>query len=256
MATRAPRAGTTRSSQIEIDGRHVPLVMRRHATARRLTLRVSETRQAITVTLPLRCPIEEAHGFVERNRAWLGARLGRISGLVPLAHGIELPLRGVPHAVSFYPGRSGLVAADAAARTIAVPGTVEHCPRRLKDWLVAEARRDLDRQVARHADTLGLRPRRIVVRDQSSRWGSCSSTGSLSFSWRLVLAPPFVLDYVAAHEVAHLAEMNHGPRFWALVARTDPDMRLARHWLKVSGASLHRYGREPGDAPAGGDEAD
>src|SRR5690606_2528149 len=103
---------------------------------------------------------------------------------------------------------------------------------------------DLDAAVLRHAGNLGLRPKRIAVRDQTSRWGSCSTTGLLSFSWRLILAPPLVLDYVAAHEVAHLAEMNHGPRFWALVKKSMPRMEEAKEWLRVYGMDLHRFGPE------------
>ena len=95
-----------------------------------------------------------------------------------------------------------------------------------------------------HARNLGVRARRITLRDQKSRWGSCSSAGQLSFSWRLVLAPPFVLDYVAAHEVAHLAEMNHGPRFWRLVAKTLPAFEEAKVWLRIHGMDLYRYGME------------
>ena len=112
--------------------------------------------------------------------------------------GIEIPARGMPR--------------------LKVAGRPEHAARRLRDWLVAEARADLDDRVAWHAGKLGVRARRITLRDQTSRWGSCSASGLLSFSWRLILAPAFVLDYVAAHEVAHLLEMNHGPRFWKLVA--------------------------------------
>ncbi|HXF55674.1 MAG TPA: M48 family metallopeptidase, partial [Hyphomicrobiaceae bacterium] len=93
-----------------------------------------------------------------------------------------------------------------------------------------------------HAANLKLKPKKIAVRDQSSRWGSCSTTGVLSFSWRLVLAPPYILDYVAAHEVAHLAEMNHGPRFWKLVERMVPRSGEAREWLRVYGMDLHCYG--------------
>src|SRR5690606_2143888 len=81
-------------------------------------------------------------------------------------------------------------------------------------------------------------------RDQSSRWGSCSSAGVLSYSWRLILAPPYVLDYLAAHEVAHLQEMNHSPRFWRLVEKLVPNMRRAKAWLDVHGTDLHRYGAE------------
>ncbi|HEY6670114.1 MAG TPA: M48 family metallopeptidase, partial [Methyloceanibacter sp.] len=101
---------------------------------------------------------------------------------------------------------------------------------------------DLKTRVAVHAKRLDLTPKRLYVRDQTTRWGSCSTSGALSFSWRLVLAPPFVLDYLAAHEVAHLGHMNHGPRFWALVERSMPRHEEARSWLKKHGASLHRYG--------------
>jgi predicted metal-dependent hydrolase len=112
----------------------------------------------------------------------------------------------------------------------------------LREWLCAEAMRDLDQRVACHAARLHLKPKRIAVRDQSSRWGSCSTTGVLSFSWRLILAPSQILDYVAAHEVAHLKEMNHGPRFWALVRESMPAMDEAKRWLQIYGMDLHRYG--------------
>jgi len=125
--------------------------------------------------------------------------------------------------------------------TLRVSGEPAHAPRRLADWLKAEARADLSERVAHHADVLGVAPKRISVRDQSTRWGSCSCTGSLSFSWRLIFAPGFVLDYVAAHEVAHLREMNHGPRFWRLVRDTMPEMNAARRWLREYGAELHRF---------------
>jgi predicted metal-dependent hydrolase len=123
-------------------------------------------------------------------------------------------------------------------------GLKEHAPRRLKDWLIAEAARDLVVRVAHHARTLGVRARRITMRDQKSRWGSCSSAGQLSFSWRLVLAPAFVLDYVAAHEVAHLVEMNHGPRFWRTVAKALPEYEEAKAWLHIHGLDLYRYNVE------------
>jgi len=110
--------------------------------------------------------------------------------------------------------------------------------------LKRQAHQDLRARVTVHAGRLDLTPARIFVRDQTTRWGSCSTTGALSFSWRLVLAPPFVLDYLAAHEVAHLAHMNHGPRFWAVVERIMPRHEEARAWLRKHGASLHRYGAE------------
>jgi predicted metal-dependent hydrolase len=125
-----------------------------------------------------------------------------------------------------------------------VAGEEEHAPRRLLDWLKRQAHLDLNTRVDLHARRLNLTPKRLFVRDQTTRWGSCSTSGALSFSWRLVLAPPFVLDYLAAHEVAHLGHMNHGPRFWSLVERTMPRHEEARNWLRKHGASLHRYGAE------------
>ncbi len=110
------------------------------------------------------------------------------------------------------------------------------------DFLKREAKSDLEAASRRAAEQLGVSIKRVSIRDQSSRWGSCSTTGVLSYSWRLILAPPFVLDYLAAHEVAHLIEMNHSRRFWRLVARICPHVTRAKTWLDVHGGNLHRYG--------------
>jgi predicted metal-dependent hydrolase len=125
---------------------------------------------------------------------------------------------------------------------LCVAGLVPHIGRRVGDFLRREAKRDLEAASRRYAAALGLGFRRVTVRDQSSRWGSCSTTGMLSFSWRLILAPCEVLDYLAAHEVAHLIEMNHSPKFWRLVQRICPYHQGAKAWLDVHGADLHRYG--------------
>lgn len=223
--------------------------VRRHPRARRLTLRVSRTRRAVIVTLPVQCDLGEAGTFLHRHIDWVRERLGNIPDPVPFIHGAMIPLRGEPHRVAFsgYGRRVAPVSRHAPTgpssfAEIVVAGDHEHAPRRLRDWLQEEARRDLDASVSVHARRLGLAPKRIVVRDQTSRWGSCSTNGVLSFSWRLVMAPPLILDYVAAHEVAHLAQMNHGPRFWALVKRTMPELEDAKRWLRVYGMDLHRYG--------------
>lgn len=229
-----------------LDDLGAPVEVRRHPGARRLTLRVSRTRRTVIVTLPSSCDLGEAGSFLHRNIDWVREHLGNLPQQIPLADGILMPLRGEPHRVRFLgraPGQGPVtrtVASDGTAE-LKVYGGAEHAPRRLKDWVFQEARRDLDERVAWHARNLGLKAKRITVRDQTSRWGSCSSTGALSFSWRLVLAPPAILDYVAAHEVAHLAEMNHGPRFWKLVEKTMPRMEEARCWLRVYGIDLHRF---------------
>lgn len=227
------------------------LEVRRHPKARRMTLRVSRTQRAVVVTLPSQCELGEANSFVERHIDWVRERLGAIPEPVPLVNRALIPLRGAPHRIVFCGRRTGTGLVTAVEgpdyRELHVSGPLDAAPRRFRQWLFDEARRDLDRSVIVHARRLGVHPKRISVRDQKSRWGSCSSTGSLSFSWRLVMAPPFVLDYVAAHEVAHLREMNHGPRFWALVEQSMPRMDEAKNWLQVYGMDLHRYGAEPDD---------
>lgn len=121
-------------------------------------------------------------------------------------------------------------------------GGADFTERRVHDYLKREARKDLHKASLEYAEELGVRVKRVSIRDQSSRWGSCTSAGSLSFSWRLILAPPYVLDYLAAHEVAHLVEMNHSPRFWRVVARVCPSVERAKNWLDTYGNDLHRYG--------------
>lgn len=248
---RQARAAATRSSsrQTVVPEIGAPVEVRRHPAARRMTLRVSRTNHVVIVTVPTQCNDTDAQGFLKSNLDWVKKRLDDLPSPTRLKNGCEMPLRGVVHRIVFTGVRSGRGArvvtrvAGGAGRLpeLHVSGDLEHASRRLADWLFAEARRDLDAAVSHHARRLNLAPKRIAIRDQSTRWGSCSTTRVLSFSWRLVLAPPLVLDYVAAHEVAHLAEMNHGPRFWALVARTMPRLEEAKRWLQLHGIELHRY---------------
>lgn len=243
------------SEAIEVEGLTAPVEVRRHPAARRMTLRVSRTRRSVIVTLPMSCDLQQAGRFLTSHIDWVRERLVAVPAPEPFRDGGLVPLRGELHCITFAgPQRGAVVVAESSdaqspARLI-VRGHVEHAPRRLANWLGCEARRDLERQVAWHAARLGVAYGRISVRDQSSRWGSCSSNGNLSFSWRLILAPPLILDYVAAHEVAHLREMNHGPRFWALVNKTMPAMDEARRWLDVYGLELHRYGLIESEAAA------
>lgn len=243
--SRVPESRSSDSLAIAAIG--APVEIRRHPAARRMTLRVSRTRRAVYVTLPLQCDLAAAHTLLSSNIEWVRERLGTVPEPVPFENGAMFPLRGVWHTVEFAgPVRQRpiikVLSQSCGTPQVVVSGQCAHAPRRLKDWLVANALHDLDQRVRWHARTLEVAPRRIGVRDQISRWGSCSSTGCLSFSWRLVLAPPIVLDYVAAHEVAHLAEMNHGPRFWKLVNKAMPRMEEARTWLRRYGNGLHRYG--------------
>ncbi len=229
---------------VRLDDGEQRIELRRNANARRYILRLPATGGDPVLTVPAKGTLATARDFAERQRDWLAAQLDRRPVAVPFAEGGLVPLRGEAHRIVAAGGFRGLVRAgerDGEAALL-VPGAQEHLARRLTDWLRREARRDLERAVEAHAGTLGRRHAGIALRDTRSRWGSCTADGRLSFSWRLVLAPPAILDYVAAHEVAHLAEMNHGPRFWALCRRLAPQTEEARDWLRREGGRLHLYG--------------
>jgi predicted metal-dependent hydrolase len=219
--------------------------LRRHRLARRYTLRIAATTREVVLTIPPRGTLKEAREFAQKHGGWIAARLGRLPEVVRFADGIRVPLRGQPHRITHRPGVRGTVWVEASGSDqalLCVAGEAPHVDRRIGDFLRREARRELEAASLRFAAALGVNIKRVAVRDQASRWGSCSSTGVLSYSWRLILAPPFVLDYLAAHEVAHMVHMNHSPLFWKLTRRLHPGTDRAEVWLKVHGASLHRFG--------------
>lgn len=233
--------------EIACDGEIVPVRVRRNAQARRYTLRIHAATRDVVLTMPKRGSIREAKAFAERHAAWISARLKRLPHAAPFAHGAVVPLRGVPHRIEHRSGVRGTVwleCGNDGAQLLCVAGEKPHIARRVRDYLKREAKRDLDAASRAAAHALGVTLARVSVRDQVSRWGSCSSSGVLSYSWRLVLAPPFVLEYLAAHEAAHLVEMNHSVKFWRLVERICPDFRHAKAWLDAHGSDLHRYGAE------------
>ncbi|MBB5047655.1 hypothetical protein HNR60_002412 [Rhodopseudomonas rhenobacensis] len=219
--------------------------LRRHRRARRYTLRIHPSDREAILTMPPRGTLVDAKEFAQRHGAWIAARLGRLPKAAPFHPGTLLPLRGVDHKIVHRAGVRGTVWAetrDSGERILCVAGEPEHIDRRVHDFLKREARRDLAKAAQHYADLLGVKVTRISIRDQSSRWGSCTSAGSLSFSWRLILAPPYVLDYLAAHEVGHLVEMNHSTKFWRVVGKVCPQMERAKKWLDGFGNDLHRYG--------------
>jgi predicted metal-dependent hydrolase len=173
-------------------------------------------------------------------RGVIEERVRQRGGLTHLEPGYTLPLRGVPHDIRHVASRRGVVTVDAACGLIHVPGEEAHVKRRLLDFLKSAAREDLTRASERYAALMGVSYRRITIRDQRSRWGSCSASGDLSYSWRLILAPGYVLDYVAAHEVAHLKHLDHSPRFWRLVLTHCPNAARAKNWLRTNGQNVHR----------------
>jgi len=229
--------------------------VRRTASARRFTLRVRTAARDIVLTMPARASFRDGESFAARHGAWIGAKLRRLPERIAFEPGDSVPLRGMPHKIALAPRLrepGSVVAAPPALEDgdamLWVRGDAAFTPRRVQDFLIREARRDITLAVARHAARIDVKVRKITLRDTSSRWGSCSASGGLNFCWRLIMAPPFVLDYLAAHEVAHLVHMNHSDAFWAVVGRLSPDVDAAEAWLKAHGPGLLRFGARGKDA--------
>lgn len=215
----------------------VELCLRRSLRARRISLRVSGLDGRVTLTVPRGIAMAEALDFARSKGDWLRIQLSAREQTVSVGHGVMIPLEGQEMRITPTTGRRILT----EGQSLLVPGPPDQVAVRLEAWLRTRARDRLAAASDHHAARLGRCYGRLTLRDTRSRWGSCSAKGALSYSWRLILAPPEVLDYVAAHEVAHLAEMNHSPAFWDVVARLKPDHAAARRWLRREGAALHRY---------------
>jgi predicted metal-dependent hydrolase len=230
----------SRPELLKIDGRLLEVRVRLDPRARRMIVKVNPATGEISVTAPTRRGLSAALDFARGERDWIAGQLAKVRGPVALCTGAMIPFQGALHEIrAALRGPSPVWAENGV---IWVRGDAAHAPRRVLDFLKHEARKTFEARVLDHAGRLNVKPSRITVRDTASRWGSCSSTRALSFSWRLILAPEFVLDYVVAHEVAHLREMNHGPRFWAHVKSIAPDLDAAQTWLKTNGRDLQRYG--------------
>jgi predicted metal-dependent hydrolase len=225
---------------LTVEGLASALELRESARARRLTLSIDAVRGLVRVVVPVGIPEAEAARFVARHREWVRRRLAALPPRHRFADGATIPVLGRDHVVRHDPAHRG--AAVRANGEIRIGGRIEHLPRRVADFLKQEARRELAERARAKAARLERKVASVAVRDTTSRWGSCAATGRLSFSWRLILAPEAVLDYVVAHEVAHLAELNHGRRFWALCASLTAEVDSPRAWLKVNGPRLLRYG--------------
>jgi len=214
----------------------VRIDVRRSARARRLTLRVSRLDGRVTLTMPSGMSLRAAREFAETKAAWIAGAVERRPSPVAVGVGVAVPVEGEAHTVVAGPVPAARIADGAieAPAQSAAPAVMA--------LLREMARERLSNAAKRHARAVGRDFRRLTLKDPRSRWGSCSAEGNLMFSWRLILAPPSVLDYVAAHEAAHLRHMDHSQAFWSLVGKICPECRASRSWLRREGAGLHRYG--------------
>jgi len=215
----------------------IPVILRRSARARRISLRVSRLDGRVTLTLPKGVREKEGLAFVAEKADWVQAQLAGRADPVRVGFGAEVLLEG--RLMRVVPGTGRQV--RVLGGEIAVPGDPGRVGARVQGFLKEQARARLVAASDRYADRLGRAYTRMTLRDTRSRWGSCSSRGALMYSWRLIMAPASVLEYVAGHEVAHLEEMNHGPQFWQLVEEIHGPYEAPRRWLREHGETLHRY---------------
>ena len=230
---------TGRYREVRVGGREVRVAIWRSPRARRISLSIRGGE--VRLTLPHGANEATGLAFLKSRGEWVLNRLQEAPAPVPFAPGETVPFRGRPRRLCIEPGLRDPLQLEEDRILLA---TAAGCERLVERWLRREALLCFEEAVARHAAALGVEYCGIAIRDQKTRWGSASATGRLNFSWRPVMAPPFVLDYLAAHEVAHLREMNHGPRFWSLCRSLCPETDAAERWLKTEGSRLQRYGKE------------
>jgi len=240
LSARSARAESPDSEIVTLPSGTARVEWRRNARARRVSLRIDPGHGGVIVTLPPRTSRKAGMALLMGNADWVARRLADLPPAVPLTDGTDVPIGGVPHLIRHRPDRRG--AAWLENGELHVTGLPEFLPRRAQDFLRAEAGRRLSALVRTKAGLAGVIPGRITIKDTTSRWGSCAPGGHLAFSWRLVMAPDYVQDYVAAHEVAHIRHMNHGPAFWALVATLTNHSARAMTWLRRDGPKLLRVG--------------
>jgi hypothetical protein len=226
-----------------LDGRVVPLRVVVNPRAKRIGLRLDTARREAVATAPTQRLAPKAAAFAIDRAGWIAMQLNKLPRTINLAPGVVIPLRGAPHHLVMVKGRVAPHVIPARgedpARIVAGAPDAETFAARVRRFLVAEARSDLVSRVTAHAATLGVKWTSLSVKDTTSRWGSCTELGALSFSWRVVLAPTHILDYLAAHETAHLRELNHSKRYWAEVRKCFPAYEAAEDWLRKHGAALH-----------------
>ena len=227
----------------DLRGRRALVYLVVNARAKRVSVRIDVVKQVAFATAPHKRDLPRAAAFAQSRGQWILDALAQIPQPLPFVPGAMVPIRDKAHQMVHAPHLTGLPRWIGDEPVIVVPGPLASFSGRIKRALQSAALHDVRQSVTHYAALVGRKAGPIRVKEMKSRWGSCASDGTMSFSWRLILAPPRVLDYVAAHECAHLIEMNHGPKFWALVDRIYGDPRAERDYLVKEGPRLMRYGR-------------
>ena len=215
----------------------ITIILRRSKRAKRMSLRILRLKGIVTLSLPVSCQIREAEKFVFEKESWIRAHLADLPQSAEAAFGGMVLFQGELLTICRWQGRQ----VRKTGAKLLVPGTDGMVAARVKAFLKLQARQRLAEATDRYSAALGKSYGKLTLRDTTSRWGSCSTKGNINYSWRLIMAPAEVLNYVAAHEVAHLVQMNHSPQFWAVVEHLYPAYATYRAWLKDHGEELHSY---------------
>lgn len=238
----------SKSAPLMLDlGPHAVAVhIQTHPRSRKFSLRLLPGKAAVKVVMPDGFSPAEGLDFAARNRDWILARLDFAEEITPFAEGITIPILGEEHlirridpAAPDRPRRGSVWREEGELRVLSHP---EHLARRVQDYLLKQAKREISERARQKAEAIKRPLGAIRLKDTRSRWGSCSAKGNLNFSWRLIFAPSFVLDYVVAHEVAHLVHLDHSPAFWRQAEALTPHRHEAQAWLKRHGRRLLSYG--------------
>jgi len=225
---------------LRLDTHEVEIWPRRNRRSRHMILSLDAAEGVFRLTLPHGVTVAEGLDFAAQKRPWILARLKELPPRIAFTPGAVVPYLGEPHLIVHEPlARRGVWREGGR---IHASGLAEHVARRVQDHLKKAARAEILSRTHDKARRIDRRVTRVSLRDPRTRWGSCSSDGAISFSWRLVLAPEEVLDYVIAHEVAHLVHQDHSRAFWRLVAALTPSVAGPQRWLKAHGPELHRFG--------------
>ena len=217
----------------------IPVKIRRNSQALRAILRVDPKTRGAIVTLPKYASNNDAFELVHRSSDWILKRLAKIPAQIKLGDGVKISLLGQDYII--YHDLASKVTAKKMGHEIIIGGRKEHLERRTRDWLKKQAKVEILPRAMGMAKIIDCKIGRLSIRDTKSRWGSCTSDGNMTFCWRLIMSPDWVLDYVVAHEVSHLLHMNHSASFWRTVDRFNVKVKEAKKWLSNNGAELHRY---------------
>lgn len=228
------------TKQLMLPDGPVGVRLRRSDRARRISLRLDPRGGGVVLTLPATTRLETGVAMLRDHAGWVQRQLERTAAPVRFEVGAPVPIDGEPHLIRHDPeGRGGAWLEEGELR---VSGDLAFLQRRVSDFMRQIGAQRLSLRLGEHAVRTGLSPRRVAIRDTSSRWGSCSADGRVMLSWRLVMAPTMVQDYVILHELAHLRHLNHSQAFWTLVDTLTPYRRKAENWLRAHGPSLMRAG--------------